>query len=106
MLLRHTHKVLYQYPVAHGGLSAGLMHSLTRVNHASLNQIQRLGGVVIREFEGPILGVARPSFTGTVALSGRPVEARRVGGRDGHRLLVESQVICSPANGQHNKTVS
>jgi len=42
------------------------MHSLTRVNHASLNQIQRLGGVVIREFEGPILGVARPSFTGTV----------------------------------------
>jgi hypothetical protein len=61
-----TSAVLYQYPVAQGGLSVGLMHSLTRVNHASLNQIQRVGGVLIRQFGGPILGVARPSVTGTV----------------------------------------
>jgi hypothetical protein len=61
-----TSAVLYQYPVAQGGLSAGLMHSLTRVNHASLNQIQRLGGLVIRQFDGQVLGVARPSLTGLV----------------------------------------
>jgi hypothetical protein len=39
-----TSAVLYQYPVAQGGLSAGLMHSFTRVNHASLNQVQASAG--------------------------------------------------------------
>jgi hypothetical protein len=61
-----TSAVLYEYPVAQGGFSAGVMHSRTRVDDASLNQIQRLGGIFIRQFEGQILGLARPSVTGLV----------------------------------------
>jgi len=62
-----TNVVLYEHPLAAGGLSAGLMHSRTRVNDASLNEIQRVGVLVIRQFEGRLLGVARPSFTGVVS---------------------------------------
>jgi hypothetical protein len=61
-----TCAVLYESPVAQGGFSAGVMHSCTRVDDASLNQIQRLGGIFIRQFEGQILGIARPSVTGLV----------------------------------------
>ena len=63
-----TGAVLYEHPLAAGGhLSAGLMHALTRVNHNSLNQIQRVGVVAIRQFDGRVLGLARPSFTGNVS---------------------------------------
>jgi hypothetical protein len=66
-LIALTNVVLYEHPLNAGGFSAGLMHSRTRVNNASLNEIQRVGVLVIRQFEGHLLGVARPSFTGVVS---------------------------------------
>jgi hypothetical protein len=43
------------------------MHALTRVDGDSLNQIQRLGIVAIRQFGGRFLGFAKPSFTGSLS---------------------------------------
>ena len=63
-----TSAVLYEHPLASGGhVSAGLMHTLTRVDHHSLNQVQRLGIVAIRQLNGELLGLAKPSFTGSVS---------------------------------------
>jgi hypothetical protein len=62
-----TSAVLYEYPLASGGFSAGLMHSRTRINDASLNQIQRLGIVVTRHLDGQLLGVVQPKVTGIVS---------------------------------------
>jgi len=50
-----------------GQISAGLTHALTRVTHDSLNEIQRVGVVAIRRFDGRVLGFARPSVTATVS---------------------------------------
>ena len=63
-----TNAVLYEHPLAAGGqISAGLTHALTRVTHDSLNEIQRVGVVAIRRFDGRVLGFARPSVTATVS---------------------------------------
>jgi hypothetical protein len=61
-----TTAVLYERQVGDGQWRTGGMHSLLRVNGwsgASLNQIHRLGAVVIREWEGRLLGVPKPSLT-------------------------------------------
>ncbi len=62
-----TSAVLYEHPLGAGGLSAGLLHSRTRINDASLNQIQRMGVVVIRQLDGQLLGVVKPKVTGIVS---------------------------------------
>lgn len=66
-LMALSSAVLYEHPLAADGrLSAGLTHALTRVNDDSLNQIQRLGVVVIRQFDRRLLGLTTPSFTAMV----------------------------------------
>lgn len=67
-LMALTSGVLYEHPLAGGGtFSGGLMHALTRVNGDALNQIQRVGIVAIRQFDGRWLGVAKPSVTVNVS---------------------------------------
>jgi hypothetical protein len=66
-LMALTSAVLYEHPLAAGGhLAAGLTHALTRVNDESLNQIQHVGMVVIRQFDRRFIGLTRPSFTTAV----------------------------------------
>lgn len=66
-LLALMSAVLYEHPLAAGGrLSAGVTHALTRVDDDSLNQIQHVGMVVIRQFDRRFLGLTRPSFTASV----------------------------------------
>jgi hypothetical protein len=62
--------VLYEHRVNGAQWLTGLTHSLSRVNGwsgTSLNQIHRLGGVVIRQWDGRVLGVPKPSVTLAVA---------------------------------------
>ncbi len=58
-----TSAVLYEHPLATGHLTAGIAHSRMRVRGGSLNQIQRLGVVAIRQFDGRVLSLDRPSVT-------------------------------------------
>ena len=62
-----TSAVLYEHPLTSGGhMSVGLRHGLTRINHKSLNRIQQVGLVAIRQFDRRILGLTRPSVTAAV----------------------------------------
>ena len=58
-----TSAVLYEHPLATGRLTTGVTHSRMRVRGRSLNEIQRLGIVVVRESEGQFLSLDRPSVT-------------------------------------------
>jgi hypothetical protein len=58
-----TSAALYEHPLATGHLTAGIAHSRMRVRGGSLNQIQRLGVVAIRQFDGRVLSLDRPSVT-------------------------------------------
>jgi hypothetical protein len=63
-----TSAVLHEHPLASGGqFSAGLMHSLMRVDRESLNEVQKVGVVATRRFDGRVLGLARPSVTAIVS---------------------------------------
>ena len=55
--------VLYEHPLAAGRITTGVTHSRLRVRRGSLNQIQRVGVVVARQFEGTFLSLDRPSIT-------------------------------------------
>jgi len=56
--------VLYQHSQRGGGaLSFGPVHSLTRVHGNALNQIQRLGAIVVHQAAGRHLGVKQPRTT-------------------------------------------
>ena len=58
-----TSAVLYDHPLGTGGLTTGLTHSRMRVRGGSLNEIQRLGVVAVRQFDGHFLSLDRPSVT-------------------------------------------
>lgn len=62
-LMTVTSAVLYEHPLATGRLTTGVTHSRQRVRGGSLNEIQRLGVVVIRQSEGHFLSLDRPSVT-------------------------------------------
>ena len=62
-LTRVTSALLYEHPLATGQVTTGVTHSRQRVGSGSLNDIQRVGGVVVREFEGTFLSLDRPSVT-------------------------------------------
>ena len=62
-----TSAVLYEHPLTTGRLTAGLTHSRMRVRGRSLNEIQRLGVVAVRQYGGRLLSFDRPSVTLRVA---------------------------------------
>ena len=62
-LMSVTSALLYEYPFSTGRLTTGVTHSRLRVRGGSLNQIQRLGVVVVRQSEGRFLSFDRPIFT-------------------------------------------
>ncbi len=59
--------LLYDHPLATGRVTAGVTHSRLRVRGGSLNEIQRLGVVVVRQSEGRFLSLDRPSVTITAS---------------------------------------
>ena len=58
-----TSALLYEHPLATGRVTTGVTHSRLRVRGGSLNEIQRLGVVVVRQSEGRFLSLDRPSVT-------------------------------------------
>lgn len=58
-----TSAVLYEHPLATGRLTTGVTHSRMRVQGGSLNEIQRVGVVVVRQSERRLLWLDRPSVT-------------------------------------------
>lgn len=62
-----TSAVLYDHPLVTGRLTAGVTHSRMRVRGGSLNEIQRLGVVAVRQSEGRFLSLNRPSVTVSAA---------------------------------------
>ena len=62
-----TSVVMYQKAMTSGTLSAGALHSLTRVADAPDNQIQKLGAIVVREFGLARFHLPRPRFTAIVS---------------------------------------
>jgi hypothetical protein len=62
-----TTVMLYEHVRVGGGkLSAGPIHTLTRVHGKSLNQIQKIGMLVTQQSAGRHLGMTRPSLTAMV----------------------------------------
>ena len=66
-LMTITSALLYEHPFSTGRITTGVTHSRLRVRGGSLNQIRRLGVVVVRESEGRFLSLDRPSFTISVS---------------------------------------
>ena len=62
-----TSAVLYEHPLATGRLTTGVTHSRLRVRGRSLNEIQRIGVVVVRQSERRFLSLDRPSVTISVS---------------------------------------
>jgi hypothetical protein len=62
-----TSAILYEHPLATGLLTTGLTHSRMQVGGRSLNEVQKLGAVVVRQFGGRVLSLNRPSVTVTAA---------------------------------------
>lgn len=58
-----TSAVLYDHPLAAGHLTTGVTHSRMRGRGGSLNEVQRLGVVAVRQYEGRFLSLDRPSVT-------------------------------------------
>ena len=54
---------LYEHPLVAGRLTTGVTYSRMRGGDGSLNEVQRLGGVAVRQFSGRILAINRPSVT-------------------------------------------
>lgn len=63
-LMTSSTAVVYELPLERGGtLAFGPVHSLSRVNGAHLNQIQRLGALVMHQSVGRHFGVVAPRTT-------------------------------------------
>lgn len=62
-----TSAVLYEHPLAAGRLTAGVTHSRMRAGGELLNDVQRLGVVAVRQYEGRFLSLDRPSVTVSAA---------------------------------------
>jgi hypothetical protein len=66
-LITVTSAVLYEHPVATGHVTAGVTHSRMQAHGGSLNQIQRLGVVAIKQSDGRLLWLNAPSVTITTS---------------------------------------
>lgn len=58
-----TSAVLYEHPLATGRLSTGVTHSRMRGRAGALNQVQRLGLVMVRQSTGQLFAFRAPSIT-------------------------------------------
>lgn len=62
------HVALYEHVKASGArVSVGALHTLQRVDRSRLNQVQKLGALVVAETDGRFAGLSRPSATIFVA---------------------------------------
>ncbi|MEO5898307.1 MAG: hypothetical protein ABIS06_21680 [Vicinamibacterales bacterium] len=66
-LVATTAVVMYQRPMRSGTLSMGAIHNMTRVADAPENRIQKLGGILVREFDAAHFHLPRPRLTAVVS---------------------------------------